>query len=95
MNLTDDEIIVMGTFCETVLDSALFSTLTTQYETSTVQQLLSTKPQDRIVRDQHYYAVRGVRDFLSLMAHYVAEKHRLIELEHKPSEDLPAEDEDV
>lgn len=78
MNLTDDEKIALGDFCEMVLNDDRFSFITQQYETSTVQSLLMTKPQDRERRDELYFAVRGVKDLLGLMADLAREKNRLI-----------------
>lgn len=96
MNLSDDEKIVLGTFCETVLSSGAFNTITNQYEQSTVQQLLTTKPTDRGRRDELYFSIRGVRDLLSLMSSYVAEKDRLLLIDQptEPSEDDVEDDED-
>lgn len=87
MNISDEEKLVLGEFCEHVLMNEAFTFIANHYETSTVQQLLSTKPQERGRRDELYSAIRGVRDFLDLMASLVAEKNRLLDPTPKPSED--------
>lgn len=87
MNLSEDEKITLGDFCERTLCDDAFSAITNLYETATVQQLLSTKPQDRGRRDELFFSIRGVRDFLSLMAQLVAEKNRLLDTTPEPSDD--------
>lgn len=68
-----------------------FNVIVNLYETSTVQQLLSTKSQDRGKRDELFFSVRGVRDLLTLMAQLVAEKDRLLDPTQNNNE--PSEDE--
>jgi hypothetical protein len=90
VDLSDDEKVVLGQFCDSILTADAFAFITNLYETSTVQQLLTTKPQDRGKRDDLYFRIQGVRDFLALMAQLVNEKDRLLDNSPKPS----AEDDD-
>lgn len=87
MNLPDDDKIALGDYCDEVMRDERFAVITNLFETATVQQLLSTKPQDRGKRDELFFSIRGVRDLLSLMAQLVAEKNRLLDPTPKPSED--------
>lgn len=79
MNLSDDDKIALGDYCDQVLRDERFAVITNLFETATVQQLLSTKPQDRGRRDELFFSVRGVRDLLQLMAQLAVEKNRLLD----------------
>lgn len=87
--MTEDEVIALGQYCESLLQQEHFTTLVKQFETQTIEHLLTTRSEEKERREDIYQSMSGVRDFLSLMKFFVQKKDDLIEEAEKtePSED--------
>lgn len=95
--MTENDVITLGEYCENLLSQEHFATLVKQYETQTIEHLLSTAPEEKERREDLYASMTGVRDFLGLMKFFVTKKEQLIEEQNEQalSEDtdaLPTQD---
>lgn len=88
--MTENELITLGEYCERLLGEDNFNVLVKQYETQTIEHLLSTKPDEKERRENLYASMSGVRDFLGLMKFFVQEKDLLIEPNEAPSDEPDA-----
>lgn len=89
--MTEDEVIVLGQYCENLKQQENFTTLVKQFETQTIEFLLTTKPEDKEKREQIYASMNGVRDLLGLMDFYINTKNEIIEKQERDANALSEE----
>lgn len=83
--------ISLGQYCENLLSQEHFTTLVKQFETQTIEHLLTTRAEEKERREDIYQSMSGVRDFLGLLRFFVAKKDELIEAqETEPSDETDA-----
>ena len=83
--------ISLGQYCDSLLSQEHFTTLVKQFETQTIEHLLTTGAEEKQRREDIYQSMSGVRDFLGLMKFFVAKKNELIEAQdQEPSDDTDA-----
>lgn len=89
--MNEDEVISLGQYCESLLTQEHFTTLVKQFETQTIEHLLTTRAEEKQRREDIFQSMSGVRDFLGLMRFFVNKKDELIEAQEKElSEDTDA-----
>jgi hypothetical protein len=77
--MTEDEVISLGQYCENLLTQDNFTMLVKQFETQTIEHLLTTNADEKQKREDIYASISGVRDFLGLMRFFVDKKNQIIE----------------
>lgn len=75
--MTDQEIIELGEFCETLLVHPKFNEAVSLFEISTVQAILSTKPPDADERQRLYLQHNGTKEFIGFLQEFVVQRHKL------------------
>jgi hypothetical protein len=73
--------IELGTFCEAVLTSNQFNSVWNEFEKTTFQQFLTTKPEDAQARERTYNLFNGAHLFLNYMRDIVIAKDKLLNAE--------------
>lgn len=63
--MNEEEIVNMGVYTRTLMLDRQFNALVHQYETTRMQNLLSTKSTDAAEREKIYADINGVRDFFN------------------------------
>jgi hypothetical protein len=76
--VTDDDIIMLGEFCEQVLSAPEFTVLVQQYELQAFSQFASTAPEHKASREYIYATMQGMREFVSHMAEVTAQRARIL-----------------
>lgn len=92
MELSDDDRVALGNYCEDLLQQRSFNEIVQCYELSTTQALLSTAPQERDIRERHYHELKGVSGLLSMMIEFVKIKDQLINPPPSAEADADLED---
>lgn len=72
-----DTTIEVGTFCEEVLTNPHFLRVVEEFEKTTCQELLSTKPGQSKDREDIYATFQGAQQFISFMQQFVVEAGKL------------------
>jgi hypothetical protein len=88
--LTDDDIIMLGTYCEGLLREELFNVLVKQFELNCFDHMMSSAAHETKKREGVFATYQGLKDFLGLMITVVAQKNKLTE---EPSAKDAQEDE--
>lgn len=88
-DLTDDEIIAVGSFCETVTQQQAWRVLTDTFEQQIFQHMMCTEAQEQKKREGIYASFSGVRDFIAHINALIVQKNKLT-APPEPSEDAPA-----
>ena len=86
-DLSEDELITIGSFCQTVKQSHAWLILTDTFEQQTFQHMMTTEPHELKKRESIYASFSGVRDFITHMDAFIAAKDKLT------AQPLPPEDE--
>jgi len=83
--VTDEDIVVLGLYCESLLADEQFNTLIGQFELQTVQHILGTAVSAKQDRENVYLAFTGLRDFLGHMRAIVEAKDEIVKQQTEPS----------
>ena len=75
--MTEEEIVYLGSWAHTLLTSPEFNRLLNEFDRSTVEMMLTTKPQDKEERERIFGVVHGMREFIAFMQNFVVEKDRI------------------
>lgn len=76
--MNQDEIVELGSFCESFLAHPSFQTLCDHFDKSTVQSILTTKPDQPQSREDAYFTFQGAQQFIGFMSQLVQAKHDLM-----------------
>jgi hypothetical protein len=76
--MTTDEIIDLGNAAEVILCNPMFNKIVDAFELSTVQAMISTKPDQSGQRELIYNKLVGAREFFAFMQEFVVERNKLI-----------------
>lgn len=87
MDLTEDETVALGTYCEALMQDASFNTLARYFELSIYQSFMSTGPLETQKREKLYAEHNGVHNFLSMMKALVMEKDKILNPALSPEDD--------
>lgn len=68
---TQQEILELGEYCETLMRQDFFNQLCAEFEDQTVRHMLQTLPHETEKREDIYASMRGHQDFLGLLMSYV------------------------
>lgn len=82
--MTDDEIVALGSFCETVLSQHAWTVITDQFEQQLFLHMMQTKPHELKAREGIYATYQGFQDFVSHMKAIVAQKDKILQPEPLP-----------
>lgn len=95
-DMTDDDVVELGSFCEALRLHPSFNVLIKQFEMNIVEHMMSTAPHETKKRDGIYAQCTGFRDFLSHMDAIALQKHKILDAQ-KPavSEDDPQAEEQI
>lgn len=96
-DLTDDQVIALGSFCRSTRLHSQFNVLLKQFEVQIVQHMMSTDAHETKKREGIYATMVGVRDFLAHMDAVALEAEKLTTPQkQEPSEydALPMDEED-
>lgn len=94
--MTEDELIVLGDYCEDLMKQENFGTIIGLFEKQTVQHFLNTAQHDKEARETVYASFNGVRDLMGLMTSIVEQKNAIIAKENQaPSDDTDALPQDI
>lgn len=77
--MTDDEIVTLGSLCETLMGYQGWSVLVEQYEQQIFQHFMTTSPHEQKKREGIYAAFQGTQDFLTHMKALVEPKDKLLQ----------------
>ena len=67
MNLSNDDTMTLGDYCENLFGEEAFNTLVRHAEQSAFQSFQNTPPNDKSGREQAYFELNGLRNFLGMM----------------------------
>ena len=76
--MTDDEIVTLGSFCETLLGSDAWRVIVDQFEQQCFQHMMSTEAHETKKLEGVFATYQGVRDFLAHMNAIVAQKDKIL-----------------
>lgn len=93
--MTEDEIVSLGNYCETLRHNPQFKVLLDQFELQIVQHMLTTEPHEQKKREGIYASFLGVRDFLGHMDALITEKKKLTEPQIDALSEYDAQVEDI
>jgi hypothetical protein len=79
VNVTDDEVVALGDFCETLLQQPSFNHLVALREDDLAKTILSTAPHEKDIREAAHASYNGLREFLGVMKSLVDRKRVLTE----------------
>lgn len=88
-DLSPDEIITLGSFCETIQSSPAWQMLRAMYEQQQFRHMMSTEAHEQKRREGIYASCSGFMDFIAHMNLFITTKDKLLE-QPAPSEDVPA-----
>lgn len=89
-DLSEDEIIELGNFCEALRLHPQWNALIKTFELQIVDHMMSTEPHESKKREGVYASCLGVRDLISHMKVFVETKQKILDQQQpKPSEDVP------
>jgi hypothetical protein len=91
--MTDDEIVALGSFCETLMGYDAWSVLVGQYEQPVFQHFMMTEPHEQKKREGIYANFSGTQDFLSHMKALIEQKNKLLQPQELPEWAPPVADE--
>lgn len=91
MQLTEDQIVALGDFCETLREAPDFQEIVSQFEQQIVGHMLATEPHELKKREGYYASLMGVREFLGHIAAIKNQRDQIITRNNAPSvsEDAP------
>ena len=92
--MTDDKIIDLGAYSESILTEPRFNQLVTEFESAVAQQFLCTKPDDQKLRQEIFETLNGFRTFLGFMQTLVKEATTIL-APAEPTIDGEAPDDEV
>lgn len=78
-DLTEDQIVSLGHFCEYLREQPLWNQLLKTFELQIVSHMMSTEPHEAKKREGIYASCLGVRDLQAHMNAFVEEKKKLTE----------------
>jgi hypothetical protein len=90
--MTDDEIVALGSFCETLLGYQAWGVLVEQYEQQIFQHFMTTSPHEQKKREGVYASFVGFQDFMAHMKAIIEQKNKLLHPEPLPDWAPPVED---
>lgn len=76
-NLSEDQIIELGNFCEALRLHPQFNALLKSFELQIVDHMMSTEPHEAKKREGIYASCLGVRDFQAHMNAFVEAKEKI------------------
>lgn len=76
--MTEDRMMELGSYCESFLAHPTFQDLCAEFDKSTVQSMLATKPTDADDREHMYFTFQGAQQFIGFMQQLVQAKDKLI-----------------
>jgi hypothetical protein len=95
-DLSDDELLEIGNFCEALRLHPQFTALLKSFELQIVHNMMSTEPHESKKREGVYASCLGVRDFQAHMNAFVQAKDKLVEKQKpEPSEYDAQQQEDI
>lgn len=86
MDLTNDEVLTLGAYCDALMNDEHFNTLARLAEVSAFQAFANTAANDKDGRERAYAEFNGFRNFLEQMRALVEMRKELLE-EPTPSSD--------
>jgi hypothetical protein len=85
--MTLEEAAELGEYAETVLTNPHFNRLLNEWDRTTVELILATKPDETEKREQTFQSVWAVREFIGFMQSFIKAKYDLYK-EPNPVDDL-------
>lgn len=76
--MNEDEVIEAGHFCQEVLTHPIFLAISAEFEKSTAQQFLGTKPEHSKTRETIYATFQGAIQFVDFMKGFVRTKDDIL-----------------
>jgi hypothetical protein len=86
MNLSDDEIVSLGLFCENLMQQDLFQVLVNVIEQQTFAEFATTKPHEKNAREAVYARFDAFRGFLGTMGELARHAQGILEQHNAPSD---------
>jgi hypothetical protein len=83
--MTEEEQIMIGSYCQTLMEDSNFSELITVCEKNFALEMLTTP--EMADREKVYYTYQGLKSFLEVMQQFVINKDQIVSLREAEEED--------
>ena len=88
--MTNDDVVTLGSFGELMLTNPHFNILLNEFDRTTIEAMLATKPEQQAERERLFASVNAVRDFLAFIQEFVVHKKKLLDPEPVDQWDDPS-----
>ena len=83
-----NEMIDLGNAAEVILCNPMFNKIVEAFELSTVQAMISTKPDQQAQRELIYNKLVGARELFAFMQGFVVERNKLIHADQPEHDEI-------
>lgn len=85
--MLDEDIIVIGEYCEDLLQQNVFKVLVDEFDKQCFSHFMATDAKDKMERESVYQQWRGAKDFLDHLTAFVTQKDETLKRNAALSED--------